>query len=310
MNAAPAACWEETRCKSDHSPTELWSAYAATASDRPYQLHTGLVVPARLVWEVRRTEGLGESKRTESTPRVRAPGNSGNLARLRPGFHHWVPQQAGRVACFCALSAVIDRLKPSSYWIDTCLKSGRHLDFGATQASSCTPCTATTRARRGEARLDDERTPRACARDQAPKGIRVPLRVRGWCPNRHQGAFQVSKSGPRHCPVGCNGPDQVVAGNAEVYGSEMAPGRTYVFSQECRAAIYSWEGCTLEMSRLRPSVQGPSPDSTGAPPSHRQDCDRVCVRRNHDDRLRQPPPTPRTNAHKSPSQQARRCSQP
>jgi hypothetical protein len=79
-------------------------------------------------------------------------------------------------------------------------------------------------------------------------------------------AIRVRSKSPRHCPVGCNGPDQVVAGNAEVYSSEMAPGRTYVFSQECRAAIYSWEGCTLEMSRLRPSVQGPSPDSTGAPP--------------------------------------------
>ena len=66
-----------------------------------------------------------------------------------------------------------------------------------------------------------------------------------------------SISGPKHClPVWCNGPDQVVAGNAEVYGSEMAPGRTYVFSQECRAAINSWEGCMLEMSLLRRSAQG------------------------------------------------------
>lgn len=42
---------------------------------------------------------------------------------------------------------------------------------------------------------------------------------------------------------------QVVQGNAEVFGSEMAPGRMYLFSSECKAAILSWEGCTIQMSR-------------------------------------------------------------
>lgn len=128
------------------------------------------------------------------------------------------------------------------------LKSARLLDLGATHASRCTPCTVTT--------TDDERTLRACKlreielskesefRFELEAGAPMAIRVR-------------SISGPKHClPVWCNGPDQVVAGNAEVYGSEMAPGRTYVFSQECRAAINSWEGCMLEMSPLRRSAQG------------------------------------------------------
>ena len=111
----------------------------------------------------------------------------------------------------------------------------------------------------------------------------------------------VSKPIPKHCPLGVTVPtDQVVAGNAEIYGYELAPGRTYVFSQECRAAIYNWEGCTLEMSRPRPSALGSWADSTSVPPSYRKNCNRVCVRRNHNDLLRQPPLTSRTNARKSP----------
>ena len=49
------------------------------------------------------------------------------------------------------------------------------------------------------------------------------------------------------------------SGRGGVYGSELDPGKTYVFSQEyCRTAVYSWQGCALiEVSRPRPSALGP-----------------------------------------------------
>ncbi|KZV85518.1 Clp1-domain-containing protein [Exidia glandulosa HHB12029] len=46
----------------------------------------------------------------------------------------------------------------------------------------------------------------------------------------------------------------VVRGTAEVFGAELAPGRTYLFGHECKAAIFTWEGCTLEV-RGRPSTE-------------------------------------------------------
>jgi polyribonucleotide 5'-hydroxyl-kinase len=46
--------------------------------------------------------------------------------------------------------------------------------------------------------------------------------------------------------------DQVTAGHAELFGSEMAPDRMYLFSYECKAAIFSWEGCTIQI--FRPSA--------------------------------------------------------
>ncbi|EJD53335.1 cleavage/polyadenylation factor ia subunit Clp1p, partial [Auricularia subglabra TFB-10046 SS5] len=42
----------------------------------------------------------------------------------------------------------------------------------------------------------------------------------------------------------------VVRGTAEVFGAELAPKRAYVFAQECKAAVFTWEGCQLEMSNL------------------------------------------------------------
>jgi len=61
-----------------------------------------------------------------------------------------------------------------------------------------------------------------------------------------------------------------------MYGFELAPGRTYVFPQECRVAFYSWEGRPLEVGLPRPSAQGAWPDSISVPPSNRKDCSRVC----------------------------------
>ncbi|EIM90343.1 Clp1-domain-containing protein [Stereum hirsutum FP-91666 SS1] len=37
-------------------------------------------------------------------------------------------------------------------------------------------------------------------------------------------------------------------GHAEVYGAELAEGKTYLFGKECKAAVFTWQGCTIEMS--------------------------------------------------------------
>jgi polyribonucleotide 5'-hydroxyl-kinase len=43
---------------------------------------------------------------------------------------------------------------------------------------------------------------------------------------------------------------QVLKGHAEVFGAELADGRYYLFGHECKAAIFTWQGCTIEMSPL------------------------------------------------------------
>ena len=43
---------------------------------------------------------------------------------------------------------------------------------------------------------------------------------------------------------------QVVKGHAEVFGAELADGKYYLFGHECKAAIFTWQGCTIEMSPL------------------------------------------------------------
>ncbi|KAI0312374.1 hypothetical protein OF83DRAFT_1278326 [Amylostereum chailletii] len=42
---------------------------------------------------------------------------------------------------------------------------------------------------------------------------------------------------------------KLVYGHAEVFGAELAEGKTYLFAHECKAAVYTWQGCTLEMSQ-------------------------------------------------------------
>ncbi|KAG8760525.1 Cleavage polyadenylation factor subunit clp1 [Ceratobasidium sp. 428] len=42
---------------------------------------------------------------------------------------------------------------------------------------------------------------------------------------------------------------RLTSGNAEVFGAELAPGRLYLFGGECKAAVFTWYGCTLEISR-------------------------------------------------------------
>ena len=43
-------------------------------------------------------------------------------------------------------------------------------------------------------------------------------------------------------------PFQLVDGEAEVFGAELAQGRSYLFGAECKASVFTWHGCTLEMS--------------------------------------------------------------
>ncbi|CCA66691.1 related to Pre-mRNA cleavage complex II protein Clp1 [Serendipita indica DSM 11827] len=55
---------------------------------------------------------------------------------------------------------------------------------------------------------------------------------------------------------------KVLTGNAEVFGSEMAPGRLYLFAYECKAALMTWQGCTIQMSR--PATEYVSDETTMA----------------------------------------------
>ncbi|KAH9930627.1 uncharacterized protein B0H18DRAFT_992607 [Fomitopsis serialis] len=41
---------------------------------------------------------------------------------------------------------------------------------------------------------------------------------------------------------------KLVYGQAEIFGAELAEGSTYLFGLECKAAVYTWQGCTIEMS--------------------------------------------------------------
>ncbi|KAF8511121.1 Pre-mRNA cleavage complex II protein Clp1-domain-containing protein [Hysterangium stoloniferum] len=42
---------------------------------------------------------------------------------------------------------------------------------------------------------------------------------------------------------------KLISGLAEVFGAELAVGKTYIFGSECKAAIFTWQGCVLEMRR-------------------------------------------------------------
>ncbi|RDB21156.1 mRNA cleavage and polyadenylation factor CLP1 [Hypsizygus marmoreus] len=41
---------------------------------------------------------------------------------------------------------------------------------------------------------------------------------------------------------------KLVHGHAEVFGSEVAEGKWYLFGSECKAAIFTWQGCTIEVA--------------------------------------------------------------
>ncbi|KAI0063438.1 Clp1-domain-containing protein [Artomyces pyxidatus] len=41
---------------------------------------------------------------------------------------------------------------------------------------------------------------------------------------------------------------KLVRGHAEIFGAELAEGKTYLFAYECKAAVFTYQGCTIEMS--------------------------------------------------------------
>ncbi|KAJ7219572.1 Pre-mRNA cleavage complex II protein Clp1-domain-containing protein [Mycena pura] len=41
---------------------------------------------------------------------------------------------------------------------------------------------------------------------------------------------------------------KLIHGHAEVFGAELAANHPYLFGQECKAAVFTWRGCTIEMS--------------------------------------------------------------
>lgn len=43
---------------------------------------------------------------------------------------------------------------------------------------------------------------------------------------------------------------QLVHGYAEIFGAELVEGKAYIFGSECKAAVFTWQGCTIEMSLL------------------------------------------------------------
>ncbi|KAI0723768.1 Pre-mRNA cleavage complex II protein Clp1-domain-containing protein [Cerioporus squamosus] len=47
---------------------------------------------------------------------------------------------------------------------------------------------------------------------------------------------------------------KLVTGHAEIFGAELADGKAYVFDQECKAAVFTWQGCTIEVTG-HPSVE-------------------------------------------------------
>ncbi|KAI0636507.1 hypothetical protein C8Q77DRAFT_1093114 [Trametes polyzona] len=47
---------------------------------------------------------------------------------------------------------------------------------------------------------------------------------------------------------------KLVNGYAEIFGAELAEGKTYLFGQECKAAVFTWQGCTIEVTG-QPSVE-------------------------------------------------------
>lgn len=68
---------------------------------------------------------------------------------------------------------------------------------------------------------------------------------------------------------------QVLKGHAEVFGAELADGKYYLFGHECKAAIFTWQGCTIEMSL--PTLYRRNYNRTNLPVRHRNAVDRLCL---------------------------------
>ncbi|KAI0705931.1 Pre-mRNA cleavage complex II protein Clp1-domain-containing protein [Cytidiella melzeri] len=41
---------------------------------------------------------------------------------------------------------------------------------------------------------------------------------------------------------------KLVRGQAEIFGAELVEGKTYLFYEECKAAVFTWLGCTMEIT--------------------------------------------------------------
>lgn len=41
---------------------------------------------------------------------------------------------------------------------------------------------------------------------------------------------------------------QLLRGRAEIFGAELVDGKIYLFYEECKAAVFTWQGCTIEIS--------------------------------------------------------------
>jgi len=70
---------------------------------------------------------------------------------------------------------------------------------------------------------------------------------------------------------------QVLKGHAEVFGAELADGKYYLFGHECKAAIFTWQGCTIEMSPLLLRVFSASQIVPTSRVRHRNAVDRLCL---------------------------------
>ncbi|KAJ1308731.1 hypothetical protein OPQ81_004422 [Rhizoctonia solani] len=57
---------------------------------------------------------------------------------------------------------------------------------------------------------------------------------------------------------------RLTSGTAEIYGAELALGRLYLFGGECKAAVFTWYGCTLEVTG-RPSTEYTSDETPMVP---------------------------------------------
>jgi len=44
---------------------------------------------------------------------------------------------------------------------------------------------------------------------------------------------------------------QLVQGQAEVFGTELAKAKQYLFGSECKASVFTWQGCVLEISFIQ-----------------------------------------------------------
>ncbi|EKM55104.1 uncharacterized protein PHACADRAFT_120096 [Phanerochaete carnosa HHB-10118-sp] len=40
---------------------------------------------------------------------------------------------------------------------------------------------------------------------------------------------------------------KLIQGHAEIFGAELVDGKTYIFYGECKAAVFTWQGCTIQI---------------------------------------------------------------